>query len=357
MEPGDKKHLATPRHRERARAEGRVSKSPDLASAALLMLALLCLRWLGGPLLEKVAIELSQSLSAGPAMSWTVEDAVNRLSRAAVLMAFLLTPILSLLFIGGIAANVAQTGWLLTPSAVAPNIAHLNPLAGVKRIASLRGLMRLGFGIFKVAVIATVAYFAIRSRGASIVAIGATPLPELAHELFATIFEICLRIAAALLVLGFVEYGFQRWRYEQDLMMTDQELRDEMKESQGDPQSRDRRKQLQRERATPSVSDVLSDADWADADWVLIGSTGRAIALRYRPERQEAPVVVAKGFGPTARRMQRNAVERRIPVVNRDDLTETLYRSVETGDAIPAASYRAVAELFRNLHRPPAAAA
>ncbi len=343
---GDKKHPATAKRREQARQEGQVSRSADLSSAVMLMIALLCLRWLGGPLCQQVAQSLSQSLSTGLATAWTFQDAMQHLLRAAMLFVLVSLPILSVMFFAGIAINVSQTGLLITPSAAAIKLKHISPLAGFQRIASVRGLMRLGFGIFKVLVIAVVAYAAVRSRLGSIIAIWSEPVPVLARSLFENLFEVCIWIAGSLLVLGVIEYAFQRWRFEQDLMMTDEELREEMKELQGDPQLHKRRKELQTQLLKQPLSGVVSGSDV-----VITTPTDVAIAISYKPEEMIAPVVIAKGAGLMAQQIRRLATSHVIPVVERPALAQFLYTTTDVGGTIPADQYHAVAEVLRQVYR------
>jgi flagellar biosynthesis protein FlhB len=342
----DKKHSATDRRREKAREEGQVSKSADLSSAAMLMIALLTLRWLGGPLCEQVAIGLSNSLSRGIISSWTFQDAMHQVFAAAALIAIAVVPILSVMFVAGIVVNVIQTGLMLTPSAVAIKFSHVSPLAGVKRILSVRGMMRLGFGIFKVLIIAAVAYAAVRSRQHAIVLMWSETVPVLARSLFENLFGICIWIAAALLALGVIEYVFQRWRHEEDLKMSDQEMRDEMKESQGDPQMQMRRKQMQRQMAMQRISSEVPGADV-----VITNPTELAIAISYKPQEMIAPVVVAKGAGAIAQKIRRIALENGVPVVERKPLAQFLYKTVDVGGAIPAEQYQAVAEVLRYVYQ------
>lgn len=346
LQPGDKKHPATPQRRQRARQEGQVSKSADLSSALMLMVALLCLRWLGEPLCQRVATGLRESLSHAAVASWSLQDATQHLLRTAALFALATVPILSLMFLAGIVVNVMQTGLLLTSPAVAFKPQHLSPLAGAKRIASIRGLMRLGFGIFKVLVIAAVAYAAVRSRQEAIITLWAQPLPVLATALFENLMEICLWIAAALLCLGVVEYGFQRWRYEEDLKMTDQELRAEMKELQGDPQLQAQRKELRQRLATQPATQAI-----AGADVVIAGPDPIALAIVYRPQEMVAPVVVARAAGAHAQRLCQTASEHGVTVMQRPSLARFLAATTGVGGTIPADQYQAVADVLREVYQ------
>lgn len=343
---GDKKHSATERRREKAREEGQVTKSADLSSAAMLVIALLCLRWLGPPLCQRIAAGMVASLSSDVTIAWTIQDATNRLLNYAAMLAFAALPVLSVMFLAGIVVNVGQTGLMLTPTAVQPKLKNISLLSGLTRIFSVRGLMRFGFGIFKVMVVAVVAYVAVRVRLEAIMMMWAEPIPVLARALFEHLFDICIWIAAALLVLGIVEYAFQRWRHEEDLKMTDQEMRDEMKESQGDPQMQAKRKQIQRQMMMQRIN-----TDVPTADVVVTNPTELAVAISYKPKEMIAPVVIAKGAGAVAQKIRKIALENGVPVVERKPLAQFLYKSVDVGAAVPAEQYQAVAEVLRYVYQ------
>lgn len=343
---GDKKHFATERRREKAREDGQVIKSADLSSAAMLMIALLCLRWLGPALCERVAAAMVVSLSSGVTITWTIQDAANRLFQCAAMLAVAVLPVLSVMFLAGIVVNVGQTGLLLTPTAVQPKVKNISLFSGIGRILSVRGLMRLSFGIFKVLVITVVAYVAVKARLNAIIMMWSESVPVLARALFENLFDICIWIAAALLILGIVEYAFQRWRHEEDLKMTDQEMRDEMKESQGDPQMQAKRKQMQRQMMMRRIN-----ADVPTADVVVTNPTELAIAISYQPREMIAPVVIAKGAGAVAQRIRKIALENGVPVIERKPLAQFLYKTVDVGAAAPAEQYQAVAEVLRYVYQ------
>ncbi len=343
---GDKKHFATDRRREKAREEGQITKSSDLSSAATLMIALLGLYWLGGALSEAIADMLVENLSMPRSLSWTSQDASQHLVRLGALLAIGLVPLLLLMFAAGIAVNVSQTGLILNSNLLMPKWSHVNPLEGAKRILSIRGAMRLGFGLIKVLIIGWVAYIAVKNRQESIVMMWSLPIPLVARSLFDNLFGICIWIAAALLALGVAEYGFQWWRHEEDLKMSDQELRDEMKESNGNPQIQARRKQIQRQMMMQRINTEVPKADV-----ITSNPTELAIAISYDPETMIAPIVVAKGAGALAQRIRKIGLEHGIPIVERKELAQYLYKHVEVGQAIGLDQYQAVAEVLRYVYQ------
>ena len=150
----------------------------------------------------------------------------------------------------------------------------------------------------------------------------------------------------ALFVLAILEFAFQKWKHEQDLMMTDQEVRDELKETEGDPQVTARRRMVQRQMMMQRAESKVPNADV-----VVSNPTELAIAIQYDPLTMPAPIVVAKGAGVLAQKIRRLALENGIPVVERKPLAQVLYKTVEVGDVIPADHYQAVAEVLRYVYQ------
>jgi flagellar biosynthetic protein FlhB len=171
-------------------------------------------------------------------------------------------------------------------------------------------------------------------------------VPQIAALLAQTVFWTCLKIGIALLVLALLDYGFQYWKHERDLRMTDQEIREEMKNLQGDPHIIARRRQIQRQLVLNRLSSAVPRADV-----VVTNPTELAVAIRYELETMAAPVVVAKGAGVLAQRIRRLALENNIPIVERKELARALYQNVEINQAIPTEQYAAVAEVLRYVYQ------
>lgn len=343
---GDKKHLATDRRRRQARDQGQVVKSQDLTSAALLLSALGVLWMMGGPAADHMAGAISDALSNPRMGPLNVADATNWLLTSGARLAIATVPMLIAMLIAGILVNVAQTGLILSPAKITPKFSNISPLSGAKRILSVQGVARLGFGLFKVMVIAAVAFVALRHYRDPILSMAALSVPQIASTLFRCLMGTCVWIGLALFVLAILEYAFQRWKHEKDLMMSDQELRDELKETEGDPQVAARRKQVQRQ-----LMMQRAESDVPKADAVVTNPTELAIAIQYDPLSMPAPVVVAKGAGVLAQKIRRVALENGIPVVERKPLAQALYKAVEVGDVIPAEQFQAVAEVLRYVYQ------
>jgi flagellar biosynthetic protein FlhB len=169
---------------------------------------------------------------------------------------------------------------------------------------------------------------------------------QLSHLLIDITLKTVLWVAAALVLLAIFEYALQRWKHEQDLMMTHQEVREEMKNLQGDPQIVARRRQIQRQMALNRISSSVPKADV-----VITNPTELAVALQYEPHEMAAPIVVAKGAGVLAQRIRRLALENNVPIVERKPLAQLLYKEVEVGRPVPTESYAAVAEVLAYVYQ------
>jgi len=343
---GDKKHVATDRRREQAREEGQITKSADLSSAAMLVLALMGMAWFGGALCETIATLMVDSLTSAQFGSWSTMDANQYLYRTSARFAIAIVPILILMFAAGIIVNVSQSGFIFNPIGLMPKFSHISPMAGVKRITSIRGAMRLGFGMVKVFFIAVIAYLAIDNEKEHLMLMGTQSVPEIARGMFDCLFNVCMWIAVSLLVLGVAEYGFQWWKHEEDLKMSDQELRDEMKESNGNPQMKAKRKQLQRQMMMQRINTEVPKADV-----IATNPTELAIAISYDPETMIAPVVIAKGAGLLAQKIRKIGLEHGVPIVERKELAQFLYKNIDVGQAIGVDQYQAVAEVLRYVYQ------
>jgi flagellar biosynthetic protein FlhB len=257
-----------------------------------------------------------------------------------------LLPILGLLAAAGALSTILQIGLLFTPERVKPDPSRLSPAAGMRRIFSLPSAVRLGFGLFKVLVVVVVAGMVVYNQRHEVLHASDLGAPELARFLASLSLSTALWVGAALFVLALLDFGFQRWKHEQDLRMTHQEVREEMKNLQGDPAVIARRRSIQRQLALHRIGDKVPKADV-----VVTNPTELAVAIQYDPLKMAAPIVVAKGAGVLAQRIRRLALEHNIPVVERKPLAQLLYKEVDAGRPIPDQSYAAVAEVLAYVYQ------
>jgi flagellar biosynthetic protein FlhB len=343
---GDKSQEPTPHRRQKAREQGQVAKSQDLGSAALLILGLLCLMLLGTGLIDFLGRYTQRQLGGSPWLSADLNFAVSEWNGTLSALARHLLPILGLLLLGAVGINLAQIGFLFLPEKLVPDFTRLDPIRGLRRLFSLSNLVRLGFGIFKILVIAVVAFLSLYWEREKILGLTGFEVPVIAAYLIEILLWTALRIGMALLVLALLDYGFQRWKYEQDLKMTPQEIREEMKHLEGNPETIARRRAVQRQLALNRLSAAVPKADV-----VITNPTELAVAVQYEPETMAAPLVVAKGAGVIARRIRRLALEHGIPIIEKKPLAQALYREVDVNQPVPEDKYAAVAEVLAYVYQ------
>jgi flagellar biosynthetic protein FlhB len=343
---GEKSFEATSHRRQEARDKGQVAFSQDLGSATMLLLAVFLLMMLGGGVIRFSAGLMERQLGDVPELVASQEDFVHDWVRIAFHLGVLLAPILGLLILGGVMASILQVGLLWVPDKLSPDISRLSPLAGVKRIFSLTGTMRIGFGLMKVLLVGIVATSVVWLHWDEVLRAGSLDAQEYGKFLIDLSLKVVLWVAVALTILAVLDYAGQRWKFEQDLRMTHQEVREEMRNMQGDPQVVARRRAIQRQMVLNRISTSVPKADV-----IVTNPTELAVAIQYTPDEMAAPVVVAKGAGIIAQRIRRLGLENNIPVVERKPLAQLLYKEVDIGKPIPTDSYAAVAEVLAYVYQ------
>jgi len=248
--------------------------------------------------------------------------------------------------IGGLIVTVAQVGIELTPKPLIPKMDRFNPVSGLKKVISLRSLVELVKGLLKASLFAAVIYFALQKDTPELVAAIRYPLEIGVSQLFSKLLSLSFRLAFLLLVIAIFDYGYQKWEFERSIKMSKQELKEEYKQMEGDPQIKSKIRQKQRELAR---SRMMSSVPKADV--VITNPTHLAVALEYNREIMEAPVLVAKGSDFLARKIRELAEEHGVPVVENKPLARAIYESMEIGEEIPEHLYKAMAEVLAFIYK------
>jgi len=342
----EKSEQATPRRREEAREKGQVAKSHDLCAALTLLGSLVILQTTGDRMLQTLALLTRKSLDSLHLGVLSQDSIRSYFGYAAAFTFSAVSPLVIGILAVGIAGNLVQSGFVWSAEPLRPDLARLDPFAGIARLVSKRGFVRLLVSIFKVIVIGAVAFVTIRQALPSTAAIIGLSPGEIVFFGSSLVLKLGYRVAAALLVLALFDYGFQRWQYERDLMMTKQELKEELKRMEGDPLTRERRRRMQRQIAMQRMM-----ANVPKADVVITNPTELAIAVRYEPDEMNAPVCVAKGAGFIAAKIREIAAVAGVPIVENKIVARLLYKKVEVGEEIPVELYQAVAEILAYVYR------
>lgn len=342
---GDKKHEATPHRRQQAREQGHVARSHDLVAAAVLVGAIGAILYMGDGLARFLRGYAEHQLRMG-LVEFDGGDAAAWLVAPLIELGKHLLPLLAIMAVVAVASHVGQTGFLFLPERARLDWNQINPVNGFRRIFSLTNFVKLGFGIGKTAVVLAVAGACLWLDRDRILAAGTLDIPKLASEMIAIPLWTALKIGAALLLLALLDFLFQYWKHESDLRMTDQELREELKTLQGDPQIAARRRAVQRQLVLNRLIAIMPNADF-----VVTNPTELAVAIQYDMRTMPAPVVIAKGAGVLAQRIRRLALEHGVPIIERKELARALYRDVDVNQPIPTEQYAAVAEILRYVYQ------
>ena len=338
---GEKTEAPTPRRMQEAREKGQVARSMDLSAAIGLLAGLLLLNFFGESILGGFMslTEKSLTLDETPITGWMALDLAWRtmLSHAsAILLPFLLA-----LMVAALAGNLAQVGFMFSGQSLTPSLDKISPIKGFGRLFSKRTAMRLLMSFIKVIIITIVAYVSIKGCIPELLVLSQVSYTEVVGHAAHLVFQLGLRMALVLVILALFDYAYQRWQHHQDLRMTKEELKEELKRMEGDPIMRQRRRNVARQLAQQRMSQAVPKADV-----VITNPTELAIALKYDHKDMPAPKVVAKGAGFMAQRIRELANEHGVPIIERKPLAQTLYKACDVGDYVPPELYKAVAEVL-----------
>jgi len=343
----EKTEAPTPRKRSEAREQGNVAHSTDLNAACILLGSVLLLYFFGQKMFwgMKVIVEsmLTNSLSANPTQVGDV-DRLGQFAGRVVLE--MMAPMGLGIFLIALLVSVSQTGLLFTLKPLELNLTKLSPLKGAARLFDARAGMRLVMSLGKVALIAGLAIWLIYldlPRIVGLAELEVLPMFSVASEL---VFFLALKLAVLLLILALLDYAFQRWQHERDLRMSKQEVKEDMKRMEGDPLVKQRRTRVARQLALQRIGQAVPQADV-----VVTNPTHFSVALKYDTKTMTAPKVVAKGADFLALRIRQIAIANGVPMVERKEIAQALYKSVEVGQEVPPQFYNAVAEVLAYVYR------
>ena len=328
-----------------SRRKGQVANSREIPSVLILIgsLAVFAIAgsWMFSNLLNIVSILLKSSAS----ITVTIPDVTRLGWQLFGQVILLLSPLFLVIMMCGIGGNVGQVGFLFTAEPLHPKFAKLNPLSGMKRFFSLRSIVELLKSLLKLAIIGWVAYLTLRKEMDAIPSLLQSELPDILAFTGAVALRIILFTTLVLILLASLDLFYQRWQHQKELRMTKQEVKDEQKQSEGDPAVKARIRSAQREMFRRRMMEAVPQATV-----VITNPTHLAVALRFESDYQ-APVVVAKGAGYLAEKIRDIANAHNVPIVEQKPLAQALYKTVEIGHFIPAELYRAVAEVLAYVYR------
>ena len=344
---GERTEDATPKRRREAREEGNIARSTDAAGAMLLLGSVLVLASCIHPFLSSLAAMLENSLNGDQLASGIRPDEVAEMVLPTVLQGVnAATPIVLGATAVAILAQLLQVGFLVSGKALEPKFSRLNPMQGLGRIFGMQGVIKTAMDVLKVILVVWIAW----SLGTGILPQIAA-LPELGvlrgfEEIGSMGMNLAIQVGAALLALGVADYAVQWFKHERDMRMTKQQVKEEFKESDGDPQVKKRRMQIARQIAMQRLHTAVPKADV-----IVTNPEHISVAIQYDPESMAAPRIVAMGADHIAMRIRQIATRSGIPIVERKPLARALFANAKVGQEIPADHYKAVAEILAYVYR------
>jgi flagellar biosynthetic protein FlhB len=335
----------TTKRRSESEKKSGPPRSHELTSTLTLLASFLFLYWTGGSMLGKIK-ELSIDLLGG-AWAYTLTQArvYSLLLKLMGTLAYILGPFLIAVMTAGLVVTVSQGGASFSSERLSFDFDRINPLNGAKKLFNKDALIELFKSVLKLAVVGSVAYHTLQQEMEGLIFLGGRGITEIIESLGQVAFRLVLHIGGILLVLGILDYFLVRWRFTQNLKMTKHEVKEERRESDGDPQVKRKMRSIQLQRARKRYMKIIPTADV-----VITNPTHYAVALKYDRNSMFAPVVIAKGADYLAQKIKEIARENRVTLVENRFLARELYSQVKEGEAIPEALYAAVAEILAYVY-------
>lgn len=347
-EGGDKTEKATPKKLEDARKEGRVARSSDLINGLMLLFMFYVIKIFGSMMAKGFLNSFSKyyTKSSDIAMDiFDIRQAVSIGNEIIIDIILVSLPVLIGSFAVAFLGNIIQVGWKVTGKPLKPKLDRLNPVGGLKRMFSQDKVVELIKSILKVLAIALVAYNEVKDRWKFILNLYDFEFVQAVLNIFDMVLDVGIKISILFVIIGIADFGYQKWKHLHDLRMSKQEVKDEMKQSEGDPQVKGRIRQKMREGARRRMMQELPKADV-----VITNPTHFAVAIKYDKETAEAPYVIAKGADFVAANIKEMAKLHDIEIVENKPLARMLYYNVEIGDQIPPELYQLVAEVLAYVY-------
>jgi flagellar biosynthetic protein FlhB len=347
QEGQEKTEVPTEKKRRESREEGQVAFSKELSSAALLAGIVLTLVATSPIILDAMRQLMSQIFRDLAQSEELSIDSIFTLSGeilSIILPAF--APFAAVIIFVGILASVLQVGVLITFKAIAPKFNKISPLTGLKRLFSSQSLADFLKSMAKLIIVGFVGYLTYIDKITELNGLSVSTPESILIYNFTVVAEVAGKIVLALVAIAIFDYFYQRWHHEQQLMMTKQEVKDETKQTEGDPLLKARIRQIQRE-----MSNARMMQEVPKADAVIVNPTHFSVAILYDRDVMTAPEVIAKGADHLALRMRTVARENNVPILERPELARDLYANVEIGDDIPERFYKAIAEILAFVYR------
>jgi flagellar biosynthesis protein FlhB len=342
----DRTEKPTAKKLEKARSEGNVAKSVEVSSALILLTSLLVFFFAGSWMFVRLCEFMGGVFRNISVMQIDAASATSFLVEVLKQFLIVIMPLMVVALVAGIAGNIIQVGFLFTSKPLKMKLSKLNPISGIKNLISLKALVEVIKALIKFSCVGFVALLLLKREMVNFPALMSMGINDILAFIGKVSFDICLNVCLILILMAFLDFVYQKWQYQKNLMMTKQEIKEEYKQSEGDPKIKGKIKRIQFEIARRRMMDKVKTADV-----IITNPTHLAIALKYEHEKMMAPQLIAKGAGFIALKIKEIAQEYGIPIVENKDLARSLFKSVNLGEFVPVNLYKAVAEILAYVYR------
>ena len=342
----EKTEQPTSKRLEEARKKGQVPRSTDLTTAAVVLIAGAGLNFFGRGLGSGLHEIMRAGLTLTREQALDDSRAVSMFAGASLQAILACAPVLGLTLVAALLAPMALGGWNLSFGVLAPDFSRLSPIKGFGRLFSMRGVVELVKAFAKFALVAIVAVLFLKAKTSELLQLGAEPTGAAIGHAISLSGQALLMLAGSLALIAAIDVPWQLFTHMKQLRMSKQEIRDEMKESEGNPEIKGRIRQMQQEVAKRRMMQEVPKADV-----VITNPTHFAVALKYDEKRMRAPIVVAKGADAVAAKIRELAGEHKVPIFEAPPLARALFRSVDLNDAVPSNLYVAVAQVLTYVYQ------
>jgi len=344
---GEKTEKATPKKRQDARKKGQVIKSQDITSAIVMLSVFIFLIAFAGSFTSNIQSFFKQTfLHNVHLQEITIEDVMQIFKAMLLEFAIIVLPIMGVAFVAALMGNYIQFGFLFTTESMKFDLKKMDPIKGLKRIFSVKAIIELLKSVLKITFIGSVTTIIVWTNIKAVLALSFKSPAETLVTVATLVGTMGVAASLVLLCLSVLDWSYQKYDYEKNLKMSKQDIKDEYKNSEGDPLIKSKIKQRQREMA---MRRMMSEIPTADV--VITNPTHYALVLKYDEDQMDAPKVVAKGTDFVAQKIKLIAKEHDIVMVENRPLARAMYDQVEIGDTVPDEFFKAVAEILAYVYR------
>ena len=341
----DKTEPATPKKREEARKKGQTAKSREISSVAVLVTGTIFMFFNAKDMTLKLGETIRRSFFNIPQAQEGNQILFPMLNQAVIQFLWIILPIMIVLCIVAILSNLLQSGFIFSVEPLTPTVSKIDPIKGAGKLFSKRSFAELSKSIFKIIIVSWAAFSTLKDNINHIMPLMYQDNVQILSLLGQVSMSVFMRSCCVILVLAILDYMYQKWEFEQNLKMTKQEVKDEFKQTEGDPLVKSRIRSIQREMARRRMMEEVPKSDV-----IITNPTHLAVAIRYRAEENMvAPKVVAKGANRIAFRIRELAEKHGIPLIENKILAQNLYK-LDLGEEIPPKFYQAVAEILAYVY-------